>query len=114
VLVFAYGASYFSDSPELGRLASLLMGFSGAMLGLVVSDNLLAVFLFWEATSVTSYLLIGIDDRSPTARSAALRALLTTGAGGLAMLGGFVLLAQRAGTWSMSAILAEPPSGTVV
>src|SRR5690606_719592 len=97
VLVFAYASEYFERSPELGRLAGLLVGFAGAMLGLVVTDNLLAIYLFWEATSITSYLLIGIDDRSATARSAALRALLTTSAGGLAMLGGFVLLARETG-----------------
>ncbi|MEW6152419.1 MAG: hydrogen gas-evolving membrane-bound hydrogenase subunit E [Actinomycetota bacterium] len=113
-LIFAYGFAYFGERPDLGRLASLLMGFSGAMLGLVVTDNLLAIFLFWEATSITSYLLIGNDDRSAAARSAALRALLTTGVGGLAMLAGFVLLAQEAGSWSLTQILADPPRGAVV
>ena len=114
VLVFAYGAAYFHQRQDLGRLTGLLVGFSGAMLGLVVADNLLALFLFWELTSITSYLLIGIEDGSAASRSAALRALLTTGAGGLAMFGGFVLLAQEAGTWSLSIMLAAPPSGTLV
>jgi multicomponent Na+:H+ antiporter subunit A len=98
----------------MGRIAGLLVAFAGVMTGLVVSDNLLAIFLFWEATSILSYLLIGLDDRSSAARAAALRALLTTGAGGLAMFAGFVALAVRADTWSMAELLASPPTGTVV
>ncbi|HTO00762.1 MAG TPA: hydrogen gas-evolving membrane-bound hydrogenase subunit E [Microthrixaceae bacterium] len=113
-LVFAYASFYFSDREDLPRMGGLLVAFSGAMAGLVVVDNLLALFLFWELTSITSYLLIGTDDRSATARAAALRALVTTGAGGLAMLGGFVVLAQRGGTWSMTELLADPPTGAAV
>src|SRR5690606_17464251 len=77
-LIFTYSRWYFSDRPDIGRLALLLTTFAGAMLGLVVADNLLALFLFWELTSITSYLLIGFDDRSATARASALRALLIT------------------------------------
>lgn len=113
VLIFAYSRWYLRDSPELGRFAALLVGFSGAMLGLVVADNLIVVFLFWELTSITSYLLIGFEDRSAAARAAALRALLITAAGGLAMLAGFVLLAQRSGTYVLSEILAISPRGVV-
>ncbi|MGB6058558.1 MAG: hydrogen gas-evolving membrane-bound hydrogenase subunit E [Microthrixaceae bacterium] len=113
-LVFGYASVYFSEREDLARLGGLLVAFSGAMAGLVVVDNLLALFLFWELTSITSYLLIGTDDRSATARAAALRALVTTGAGGLAMLGGFIILAQRGGTWSMSELLANPPRGGAV
>jgi multicomponent Na+:H+ antiporter subunit A len=113
-LIFAYSRWYFAEQPGLGRLAGLLTGFAGAMLGLVVTDNLFALFLFWELTSVTSYLLIGFDDRSAAARAAAMRALLVTAAGGLAMFGGFVLLADQAGTYSLAAILADPPRGALV
>ncbi len=113
-LVFGYAGVYFSEREDLGRLGGLLVGFAGAMAGLVVVDNVLALFLFWELTSIISYLLIGTDDRSPTARAAALRALVTTGAGGLALLGGVILLAQRSGTWSMAEMLADPPRGAVV
>ncbi|MGB3412140.1 MAG: hydrogen gas-evolving membrane-bound hydrogenase subunit E [Microthrixaceae bacterium] len=113
-LVFGYASVYFSEREDLARLGGLLVAFSGAMAGLVVVDNLLALFLFWELTSITSYLLIGTDDRSATARAAALRALVTTGAGGLAMLGGFVILAQQGGTWSMTELLADPPRGAAV
>ncbi|HEY8525799.1 MAG TPA: hydrogen gas-evolving membrane-bound hydrogenase subunit E [Acidimicrobiales bacterium] len=115
VLVFAYAWRYFgSPSAALGRLAGLLGLFAGAMFGLVVADNLLVLYVCWELTSITSYLLIGNADRDPEARSAALHALLVTGAGGLAMLGGFVLLGQAAGTYRLSALVADPPAGGTV
>ena len=113
-LIFAYSRWYFTDELETGRLAALLMAFAGAMLGLVVSDNLLVLFLFWELTSITSYLLIGFDDRSPAARASALRALLITAGGGLAMFGGFILLAQASGTYTLSRILTDVPTGPLV
>jgi multicomponent Na+:H+ antiporter subunit A len=115
VLVFVYARAYFHDGdPITGRFAATLLAFSGAMFGLVLSDNLMALFLFWELTSITSFLLIGTKDDKAEARSGALQALLITGMGGLAMLGGFILLGEAAGTYSMSAILADPPSGAVV
>ena len=115
VLVFAYAASYFSrDDPRIGRFTATLLVFAGAMFGLVLADNLLALFLFWELTSVTSFLLIGTDDQKVAARSGALQALLITGMGGLAMLLGFILLGETAGTYSMSELLADPPTGGVV
>jgi multicomponent Na+:H+ antiporter subunit A len=114
LLVFAYGHRYFAHSGQAGRVAGLLTLFAGAMLGVVLADNLLLLYVCWELTSVTSYLLIGIDDDEAEARSAALHALVVTGMGGLAMLGGFVLLGQAAGTYRMSELLADPPSGSTV
>lgn len=111
-LVFVYGWQYFGGSPKAGRAAGLLTLFAGSMLGVVLSDNLLVLYVFWELTSITSYLLIGIDDADPKARAAALHALLVTGMGGLAMLGGFVVLGQAAGTFQISELLARPPTGT--
>jgi multicomponent Na+:H+ antiporter subunit A len=101
--VCVYALGYFS-SPKAGvaRLAGLLTMFAGAMTGLVTSDHLLALFVFWELTSVTSYALIGNDDRSPKARDAALQAILITGAGGLVMLSGLVMLGQTVGTYRLS------------
>lgn len=114
-LVFAYGLGYFAPrAPGVGRLAGLLALFAGAMFGLVTADNLLLAYVCWELTAITSYLLIGNADRDAEARGAALHALLVTGAGGLAMLGGFVLLGEAAGTYRLSALLADPPSGGVV
>jgi multicomponent Na+:H+ antiporter subunit A len=112
VLVFVYGWKYFGERDGLGRFTSYLVVFAGAMFGLVTADNLLALFIFWELTSITSYLLIGFDDESVAARAGALQALLVTGVGGLAMLAGIVLVAQAAGTYSLSAVLAAPPTGT--
>ena len=113
-LVFAYGWWYFGRAEKVGRAAGLLTLFAGSMLGVVLADNLLMLYVCWELTSVTSYLLIGLDDTDPDARAAALHALLVTGMGGLAMLGGFVLLGLEAGTFQISAIVAAPPTGTTV
>lgn len=111
VLIFVYAWRYFGEREGLGRFAAYLVAFAGAMFGVVVADNLLLLFVFWELTSLTSYLLIGFDDESAAARAGALQALLITGIGGLAMLGGIVLLAQASGTYSLSALLADPPGG---
>jgi multicomponent Na+:H+ antiporter subunit A len=113
-LVFVYAWRYFGEREGLGRFAAFLVAFAGAMFGVVVADNLLLLFVFWELTSITSYLLIGFDDESAAARSGALQALLVTGLGGLAMLGGIVLVAQAAGTYSLAAIVASPPDGGAV
>lgn len=112
VLIFAYSRWYFSPQAHLGRFAAVLTAFSGSMLGLVVANDLLTVFLFWELTSVTSYLLIGHNDTDEEARSAALAALLVTGLGGLAMLAGFVILGEI-GITSLSALVEHPPSGAL-
>ena len=115
VAVFVYAAGYFDSSdPRVGRLLGLLTLFGGAMVGLVLSDNLLVLYGFWELTSVTSFLLIGDRSEQEKARNAALQALLVTGTGGLAMLGGFLLIGHEAGTYSLSEILAAPPEGTTV
>lgn len=111
-LIFAYAWHYFGNSPSSPRAAGLLTLFAASMVGIVIADNLLALYVFWELTSVTSYLLIGLDDTEAEARSAAQQAWLVTSLGGLAMLAGFVLLGQQAGTYTISEILTAPPSGT--
>ncbi len=113
-VLFAYSRWYFSPRPGLGRFAGVLTAFAGSMLGVVLADNLLLIYVFWELTSITSYLLIGFEDEKGSARAAALQAILVTGAGGLAMLAGFVIVGQAAGTYSLSGILADPPGGGVV
>src|SRR3954451_2150071 len=113
VAVLVYATRYFSrDAPDLGRLAGLLVLFAGAMVGLVLANQLLVLYTCWELTSITSYLLIGNRHTESRARAAALQALLVTGAGGLALLAGFVLLGQAAGTYRLSTLLAHPPPGT--
>ncbi|MEO8697413.1 MAG: Na+/H+ antiporter subunit A [Acidimicrobiales bacterium] len=111
VLTLVYASRYFTaDTPDLGRLAGLLVLFAGAMVGVVQADHLLVLYTCWEITSVTSYLLIGNRYTDANARAAALQALLITGAGGLAMLGGFVLLGHSAGTYRLSELAAKVPT----
>jgi multicomponent Na+:H+ antiporter subunit A len=112
VLIFLYAWRYFGPRPGLGRFAAYLVAFAASMFGLVVADNFLLLFVFWELTSITSYLLIGFDDESAAARTGALQALLVTGLGGLAMVAGIVLMAQAGGTYSLSGLLADPPTET--
>ena len=88
--------------------------FAGAMLGVVLSDHLIALFIFWELTSITSYLLIGNDDTNPRARAAALQAILITGMGGLVLLAGLIIIGQSAGTYLLSELIVNPPTGAVV
>ena len=114
VLVFAYSTFYFTPRTDLGGFAATLVAFAGAMLGVVTADNVLVLFVFWELTSITSFLLIGFDDRSATARAAALKALLVTGIGGMAMLAGLVMVGQEAESYSLSEILASSPSTPTV
>jgi multicomponent Na+:H+ antiporter subunit A len=105
-LVLMYASEYMKGNDRLGRLYMLLLLFMGSMLGLVLADNLLLVFVFWELTGIVSYFLIGFESGRPQARAAALQALLVTGAGGLALLAGFILLGAMSGTYSVSGILA--------
>ncbi|HET6398988.1 MAG TPA: hydrogen gas-evolving membrane-bound hydrogenase subunit E [Candidatus Thermoplasmatota archaeon] len=107
-LVVLYAGAYLAGDPRRGRLLAFLLMFMGAMLGLVLAGNLIVLFVFWEATSFTSYLLIGYDHESPTARRAALQALLVTGGGGLALLAALVLINLAAGTASIPQLLAGP------
>ena len=114
-LVLVYCSGYFEpDEPGLDRFAAHLTAFAGAMTGLVLSDNLLVLYLFWELTTVLSYLLVGHSSHLEDSRNAATQALVVTTAGGLAMLVGIVMLGQAAGTYSLESILAQPPSGTTV
>ncbi len=81
-LILIYAGGYVGDGPGMGRLCATLLAFMGAMLGLVLADDLVTLFLFWELTSITSFLLIGSRNEDKSARDAALQALLVTGAGG--------------------------------
>ena len=114
-LVLLYCAGYFSSAQQgVGRFAGVLTAFAGSMLGLVLADDLLLLYVFWELTSVTSWLLIGFKDEDAESRRAAQQALLVTTLGGLVMLAGLILIAQEAGTASISQILADPPTGGAV
>ena len=115
-LVLFYCAEYFHhhDGKRENRLPSFaaeLVAFSGAMFGLVTSDNMLVLYVFWEITTVLSFLLVGhYAERAPT-RRAATQALLVTTFGGLAMLVGIIVLGNDAGTYRLSELIAAPPTG---
>lgn len=106
LLVLAYAAAYFDHAPSalIGRFAALFALFTAAMLGIVWASDIWTLFISWELTSICSFLLIAINDHLAEARSSALRALLTTGAGGLAMMGGFALLASASGSTDLASI----------
>ncbi|SDY50874.1 multisubunit sodium/proton antiporter, MrpA subunit /multisubunit sodium/proton antiporter, MrpB subunit [Micromonospora pattaloongensis] len=112
-LVLAYCARYFrADEPGLGRFAAVFVAFAGAMHGLVVADDLILLYIFWELTTVFSYLLIGQNTEKRASRRAAAQALIVTTLGGLAMLVGFIMLGEHAGTYRWSEIIAgELPGG---
>ena len=106
-LIFVYAGGYLRGAAQAGRLYALLSAFMASMLGLVLADNLIALFVFWELTSITSFLLIGWHYREARSREAALQALVITAGGGLALLAGFVLTGLVAGTWEISALAAR-------
>ena len=114
-LVLLYCTRYFAEGDQsVGRFAGVLTAFAGAMLGLVLADDVILLYVFWELTSVTSWLLIGHDDEDAESRRAAQQALLVTTFGGLAMLVGLIVLSQAAGTTSLSGLIADPPTGPAV
>ncbi|MFE6920164.1 Na+/H+ antiporter subunit A [Nocardia sp. NPDC057663] len=115
-LILAYCGRYFArGEARLGVFAAELIGFAGAMFGLVTSDNMLLLYVFWEITTVLSFLLVGHYAERAVSRRAAIQALLVTGAGGLAMLVGIVILGTRYGSFLLSDLLATaPPAGTAV
>jgi multicomponent Na+:H+ antiporter subunit A len=108
-----YAAGYLAGKKDLGKFYLYLFGFMGSMLGVVSADHLVLLFIFWELTSISSYLLIGYYHNEARSRAAALQALLVTGAGGLAMLAGIILLGRMAGTFEVSALLQMDPLSLV-
>ena len=114
-LVLLYCARYFdADTGGLGRFAGTLTGFAGSMLGLVLADDLLLLYVFWELTTVFSFLLIGGSGRRLAARRAASQALVLTTAGGLAMFVGLLLIGEASGSYLLSEVVASPGSGTAM
>jgi multicomponent Na+:H+ antiporter subunit A len=104
-LVAIYAGGYFGTKAPLGRFYLWLFFFMASMLGVVFADNLILLFIFWELTSLSSFMLIGFEQDREEARAAAIQALLVTGSGGLVMLAGFVLLGQIGGSWELSTLL---------
>lgn len=114
-LVLLYSGRYFPAGDEgLGRYSGALIAFAGSMLGLVWANNLILLVIFWELTGILSYLLIAHRTGTQSSRRAASQALMVTTAGGLVMLIGAVMLGVTAGTFTISEILSNPPSGPLI
>lgn len=103
--IILYAATYLSKHADVGRFLMFMLMFMGSMLGLVLSDNVVTLFVFWELTSITSFLLIGFNHTSARSRRAALQALVVTGGGGLALLAGLLLMSQVGGAMELSILL---------
>jgi len=106
-LVLIYSSGYLKGHRHLGRFYAFILLFMSSMLGLVLADNMLSLFVFWELTSFSSFLLIGFEHERAAARKGALQALLVTGTGGLALLAGFLLLGEAGGSMELSALLNQ-------
>ena len=113
-LVVIYAGAYFAEKPssEIGRFLGLILLFMAAMLGTVLSDNLIVMFVFWELTSLASFLLIGFDGHKEAARKSALQSLVVTGGGGLVLFAGILVIGMTMGTFSFTEVLAR--SGELV
>ena len=107
LLIILYARYYLSARDSLSLFYAYLLLFMGSMLGIVLSENLILLLMFWELTSLTSFLLIGFWREREDARKGARMALTITGLGGLALLGGFLLLGEMAGSYDLSTILAS-------
>ncbi|MBZ9539241.1 monovalent cation/H+ antiporter subunit A [Modicisalibacter tunisiensis] len=105
LLIILYARYYLSPRDNLPRFYAFLMLFMAAMLGIVMADNLLLLWFFWELTSLSSFLLIGFWYRQSEARKGARMALTVTGAGGLCLLAGFLLLGHIVGTYDLQTVL---------
>ncbi len=105
-LVVLYAGYYFADDPSAWRFLTYLLLFITAMLGLVMAGDVITLFVFWELTSITSFLLVAYKTKDEAARRGAFRALFITGGGGIALLAGLLLVAEVAGSTQLPAILA--------
>ena len=105
LLVVIFGHFYLATNEATGRFFASLMLFQGAMLGIVVSGNILLLLIFWELTSLSSFLLIGFWQDKAEARQGARMALAVTGGGGLALIAGMLMLGIAAGSFDLVTIL---------
>lgn len=109
--ILIYAGGYLKGDPRINRFYVIILIFMASMLGVVLADSLLLLFIFWELTSISSFMLIGFNHESEKSRKSAQQALLITGSGGLALLAGLILLALAGGSWQLSGLLAQ---GTAV
>lgn len=108
--ILLYSDGYLAGHKQLGRFYVSLLAFMASMLGVVLSDNVFTIFMFWELTSLSSYFLIGFNHEKESAQKAALQALLVTGFGGLAMLAGLILLSITSGHTEISTLVLNASS----
>ena len=114
-LILLYCRWYFHNrDAALPRFSAIFLAFSVSMLGLVLADNVYLLFVFWECTTIFSFLLVGHNHSSRIARSAALQALVVTTFGGLGMLVGLIVLSHLTGTTSLHGILSAPPESSAL
>ena len=106
-LIVIYGSGYLAGHDQIGRFYIYLLMFMASMLGVVLSNNVITLFVFWELTSITSFLLIGYYHEKEESRFAALQALLVTGSGGLALLAGLIMMALVGGSWEISDLFSQ-------
>lgn len=104
VVVFLYAGAYMKDYEHTDRFFVYIGIFMTSMLGLVISDNMITLFVFWELTSISSFMLIGFNHHKESSRKSALQALLVTGSGGLALLAGFIFLYLITGSFEISSL----------
>ncbi len=107
LLIITYARFYLSREDPMGRFMAYLLLFQGAMVGIVLSDNILLLLIFWELTSLSSFLLIGYWNHLPEGRQGARMALIVTGSGGLSMIAGMLLLGQITGSYDLTVILGQ-------
>jgi multicomponent K+:H+ antiporter subunit A len=107
LLVILYARYYLSDEDQAGRFYAYLLLFMASMVGVVLANNLLLLWFFWELTSISSFMLIAYWHHRSDARKGARMALTITGAGGLALLGGFILIGQVVGSYEIDQVLSN-------
>ncbi len=107
LLIILYARFYLAKSDPMGQFYTYLLLFQGAMVGIVLSDNILLLLIFWELTSLSSFLLIGYWKHLPEGRQGARMALAVTGGGGLAMIAGMLILGNIVGSYDLTVILAN-------
>lgn len=106
-LIYFYASDYLKNAHYLNRFYCYLTLFMGSMLGLVLSDNLMTVFMFWELTSITSFFLIGFNNEEESSRKSAMTAFAITGLGGFFLLAGFLLIANVTGSFSIQELMSS-------
>ncbi|MEM9016813.1 MAG: hydrogen gas-evolving membrane-bound hydrogenase subunit E [Verrucomicrobiota bacterium] len=106
-LIITYAIGYMKGYPDKARLLAMLLLFMGAMMGIALTENLVVLFVFWELTSIASYLLIGFYHSKENSRKSARDALLITGSGGVIFLAGILLIGEVGGSYLISDLLAN-------